>query len=100
MQTLYPHIDVLSSPGDGLINLITQVKEERKKGWKTNFHPEDSATGKPVHKAPSHYFAQKFVSPFSLGLKLSALDCQSLGPGSLLRTEVCLSILSFSPSPE
>jgi len=27
---------------------------------------------------------------------LSALDCQSLDPGSMLQAEVCLSILSFS----
>ena len=31
---------------------------------------------------------------------LSALDCQSLGPGATLWTQVCLYILSFSPSPE
>ena len=33
-------------------------------------------------------------------LVLSALACQCLGPGFMLRTEVGLSILSFSPSPE
>ena len=37
---------------------------------------------------------QTFV--WSNGLVFSALDSQSLGPGSMLRTEVRLSILSFS----
>ena len=38
---------------------------------------------------------QTFV--LSNGLVLGALDSQSLGPGLMLRTKICLSILSFSP---
>ena len=38
---------------------------------------------------------QTFVP--SNGLVLGALDSQSLGPGSMLETEVCLFILPSSP---
>ena len=41
---------------------------------------------------------QTFV--WSNGLVLSALDSQSMGPGSMPQIDICLSILSFSPSPE
>ena len=40
---------------------------------------------------------QTFVP--SNGLVLGALDSQSLGPGSMLGMDVCLSILSHSPEP-